>query len=76
MTTHITGKDFEPVRVASTIVRGFAVYADGCEIMREENNYLSLVKIPLHLTAREIRVEWLSTNGAPDVHLFAADFID
>ena len=71
-----TGKDFEPVRVASTIVRGFAVYADGCEIMREENNYLSLVKIPLHLTAREIRVEWLSTNGAPDVHLFAADFID
>ena len=71
-----TGKDFEPVRVASTIVRGFALYADGREILREENNYLSLVKIPLHLTAREIRVEWLSTNGAPDVHLFAADFID
>ncbi len=70
-----TGKDFRPVRVASTIARGFAVYADGVEIFREENNYLSLVKIPLNCRARELRVEWLSTNGAPDVHLFAADFI-
>ena len=71
-----TGKDFEPVRVANTIARGFAVYADGKEIFREENNYLSLVKIPVGLAASEIRIEWLSTNGAPKVHLFAADLID
>jgi len=71
-----TGKDFEPVRVASSIVRGLAVYADGREIWRTEDNYLSLLKIPLHCTAREIRVEWLATSGASDVHLFAADLID
>lgn len=71
-----TGKDFEPVKVASTIAKGFTVYADGKEIFREENNYLSLVKIPLGVTAKEIRIQWLSTRGAQQVHLFAADFID
>ncbi|MBE6553557.1 MAG: FAD-dependent oxidoreductase, partial [Ruminococcaceae bacterium] len=70
-----TGKDFEPVRVANTIAKGFAVYADGKEIMRQEDNFLSLVKIPLHCRAERIRIEWLSTHGAEDVHLFAADFI-
>jgi hypothetical protein len=71
-----TGKDFEPVRVACTIVRALTIYADGVEFWRTDDNYLSLLKIPLHLTAREIRVKWRATNGAPDVHLFAADFID
>lgn len=70
-----TGKDFEPVKVANTIVKGFVVYADGKEIFREENNFLSLVKIPLGVTAKEIRIEWLTTRGAEKVHLFAADFI-
>ncbi|MBO5203747.1 MAG: FAD-dependent oxidoreductase [Clostridia bacterium] len=71
-----TGKDFVPVRVASTIVRSFKVFADGEEIYSVEDNYLSLVKIPVHRKARELRVEWLSTHGADKICLFAADIID
>ena len=70
-----TGKDFEPVRVASTIVKAFKVYADGEEIYSADDNYLSLVKIPIGCKARELRVEWLSTHGAETVRLFAADLI-
>ena len=71
-----TGKDFVPVRVADTIVKSFAVYADGNEIYRTDNNYLSLVKIPLDINAKEIRIEWIETRGAEKVHLFSADFLD
>lgn len=71
-----TGKDFKPVQVASTIVKDFCIYADGIEIVRVENNFRSLVKIPLHTEAREIAVKWLATNGAAKVHLFSADFVD
>lgn len=70
-----TGKDFQPVKVAATIVKAFAVYADGKEIYSTDDNFLSLVKIPLNCTAKEIRVEWRATHGAERVHLFAADFI-
>lgn len=70
-----TGLDFEPVKVAKTIVKEFVVYADGKEVYRADDNYLSLVKIPLNLTAQEIRVHWISTHGAETVNLFAADFI-
>ena len=70
-----TGKDFVPVRVANTIVKEFAVYVDGVEVYRAENNYLSHVTIPLDLSAKEIRIQWLATNGAEDVRLFAADLI-
>lgn len=71
-----TGKDFKPVRVASTIIKDFCVYADGVEVVRIENNYRSLVKIPLHIDAKEISVKWLATNGSEKVHIFSADFID
>ena len=70
-----TGKDFRPVRVAASIVKDFCVYADGVEIARIENNYRSLVKVPLHTTAKEITVRWLATNGAERVHLFSADLL-
>ena len=71
-----TGKDFAPVRVAATIVKDFIVYADGKEVARIENNYLSLVKVPLHIQAKEITVKWLATNGAEKVHLFSADLLE
>ena len=71
-----TGKDFRPVRTAATIVRDFAVWADGEEIFRAEGNYLSLVKVPLNRSAKEIRIQWLASNGAEQVHLFTADFIE
>ena len=70
-----TGKDFRPVRVANTIVKSFAVYADGTEITRVDNNYRSLVNISIGKTAKEIRVVWLETNGAEKVHLFSADLM-
>ncbi len=71
-----TGNDFEPVKVASTLVKGFAVYADGKEIYREENNFLALRKIPLNVTASKIEIKWLATNGADKIYLYSADFTD
>lgn len=71
-----TGKDFEPVKVAETIVKRFSVFADGKEIWKTENNYLSLVFVPINTTAKEIRIQWQETHGAKDVSLFAADFIE
>ncbi|MBQ9131103.1 MAG: hypothetical protein IJX62_01350 [Clostridia bacterium] len=71
-----TGKDFRPVRVAATILKRFAVLADDKEIYRAENNYLSLVKIPLHLTASKIEIKLLETNGADTVRIYGADFIE
>ena len=71
-----TGQDFKPVRVANTIVKDFVVYADGVEVARMENNYRSLVTIPLSIKAKEIRVQWLATNGAEKVHLFSADLLE
>jgi hypothetical protein len=71
-----TGKDFAPVRVANTIVKSFAVYADGEEIYRIEDNYLSLVKIPVNRRVKELCVKWLATNGAEQVRLFAVDLIE
>ena len=70
-----TGKDFVPVRVAATLVKSFAVYADGKEIAKIDNNFNRLVKIPLGVKAKEISVKWLVTNGAEDVRLFSADLI-
>ena len=71
-----TGKDFEPVRVADTIVRSFAVYADGKEVYATDNNYRSLVHIPLNLVAKELRLQWRATGGAERVHLFSADILN
>lgn len=68
-----TGKDFKPVRIADTIVKSFAVYADGEQIFKVENNYLSLLKIPLNVTAKELKITWFETNGADKVNLFSAD---
>ena len=70
-----TGKDFVPVRVANSIVKDFVIYADGAEVYRAEGNFLSHVTVPLNISAKEIRIQWLATNGAEDVRLFAADFI-
>ncbi len=70
-----TGADFVPVKVAATTVKGFAVYADGKEIYKDENNFLSLRKIPINTSAEKIEVKWLSTNGADKIHLYSADLI-
>ncbi len=71
-----TGKDFVPVKTAATIVKAFTVTADGEEIARVEDNFLSLVRIPLEREVQELRVRWLETHGAEEVRLFAADLVD
>lgn len=70
-----TGKDFEPVKVAATIVKGFTVRADGKEVFRTEENFLSHVHIPLDVSASTLEIEWLSTHGAPEVRLFGLDIL-
>ncbi len=68
-----TGKDFKPVRVASTLVKDFIVYADGKEVARVENNFQRLVSVNLNTTASDISIQWISTHGAKDVRLFSVD---
>lgn len=68
-----TGKDFKPVRVASTLVKDFIVYADGKEIARVENNFRRLVSIELYTIASNIAIKWISTHGAKDIRLFSVD---
>ncbi len=70
-----TGKDFKPVRVASTLVKNFAVYADGREVARIENNFSRLVRVPLNTTAKELTIKWLATNGSEQVRLFSVDVL-
>lgn len=68
-----TGKDFRPVRTAASIVKSFVVYADGEEVYRTDNNYLSLVWVPVNKEIKEIRIKWLDTHGAQKVTIFGAD---
>ncbi len=68
-----TGKDFKPVRVASTLVKEFIVYADGEIVAKIENNFKRLVFVNLNTTAKEISVKWISTHGAKNVRLFSVD---
>jgi hypothetical protein len=68
-----TGKDFKPVRVASTLVKDLIVYVDGKEVARVENNFQHLVSLNLNTTANDISIKWISTHGAKEVRLFSVD---
>jgi hypothetical protein len=68
-----TGKDFKPVKVASSIVKELAVYADGKEVARVENNFHSLVRIPLNIDAKELGIKWIATNGDEEFRIFSLD---
>jgi hypothetical protein len=70
-----TGKDFKPVKTASTLVKSFTVYADGKEIITVENNFHRLLILPLSVTAKQISIKWHSTHGCEKVHLFSVDLI-
>lgn len=69
------GLDFVPVKVANTIVKEFEVYADGQLVFQTNNNYYSLVKIPLDIVAQKIEIKFKETWGHENIHLFACDFI-
>ena len=68
-----TGKDFEPVRVASTLVKSFAVYGDGKLLSRVDHNIHRLVTVPVGSRVKELTVCWEATHGAEQVRLFSAD---
>ena len=71
-----TSLNMEPVHVAASIVRHFDVYADGQKIASVEDNYRSLVTLPLNVVAKELSIHWLETNGAEKVRLFAVDLLN
>ncbi len=68
-----TGRDFVPMKVAETIVREFEVYADEELIYKNDNNYYSLVKVPIDRKITTLTVKFLQTWGAEQVSLFSCD---
>lgn len=69
------GLDFKPVRVANTIVKSFEIYADDKKIYATDNNYYSLVKIPIKHNAKKITIKFIETRGSEKIHLYGCDFI-
>lgn len=70
------GKDFKPMTVAKTLVKDFEVYADDVLVLKQTENYHSLVNVPLNLTAFKIRVKFNETWGHDKVNLFGCDITD
>ena len=64
-----------PVKVAKTIVKSFEVYGDGQRLYGCDNNYYSLVKLPLEGRYRTVEIKFNDTWGDERVKLFACDFI-
>ena len=67
------GFDFRPVRVAATLVKAFDVIADGKTVFSAEDNFHSLVRIPLDIRCSRLEIRLRATNGAPRAHVFSAD---
>ena len=68
-----TGLDFEPVKVAATLVKSLRVEADGREIFAASDLHHSLLRLPLDVTASRLTVHLDETWGAENVHLFSCD---
>jgi hypothetical protein len=67
------GLDFDGVRVAKTLVRDFAVYADGEEICRAENWHRSLFRLPIGRTVSRLEIVFSRTWGDEAVRLYSCD---
>ena len=70
-----TGKDFEPVKVSSRLVKAFRVYADNKLVAKVENNCYSLICLPIKTTASQIEIKWDESNGFDEFRVFSVDFI-
>lgn len=68
-----TGRDFKPVKVAAPMVRSFEVFADGKRIFADDDNYLSIRRLPLNVTAKVLEVRFLDTHGTEKVNIFSCD---
>lgn len=69
------GHDFEPVKVAATIVKEITVYGDDKVIFSDDNNYSSLLKIPVDGTYSSVRVVFGNTHGSEKICVFGCDMI-
>ncbi len=67
------GLDFAQVKVAETLVKNFSVECDGKTVYSTDTCHRSLVRIPLNITAKNVKIRFHATWGADEVHLFAAD---
>jgi len=75
---HNRPRDAEPFAVPATLVRSFKIEtadASGAWSVahRCENNYQRLVRVPLSVSARAVRLVCESTWGAQDAHVFSFD---
>ncbi len=66
-------KNFDGVHVAKTLVKSFSVYVDGKCVYETDNNYYSLVRIPLEGKATTVTVKFTETRGEETVHLYSCD---
>ena len=69
--------DAEPYRVPDSLVRNFRIEVETLgqwqTLLRVENNYQRLVKLPVDFEARAVRFVPEATWGAEDVHVFSWD---
>jgi hypothetical protein len=68
-----TGLDFEPMKVAKTLVKAFTVLIDGKKIYSTDTNHTSLFRLPLGITASEIEIRFDETWGSETAHIFSCD---
>ena len=68
-----TGLDFEPMKVAKTLVRTFTVFVDGREVYSTDKNHNALFRLPLGVTAKEIEIRFDETWGSSTAHIFSCD---
>lgn len=70
-----TGKDFEQVKVAETIVKDFIIYSNDKEVANIKDNYVSNFKIALNIETSKLEIKWISTHGAEKVGIFGIDIL-
>jgi len=68
-----TSYDFEPVKVAATLVKSFSVFLDGNLVYSTDNNYNSRFCLHLGCMVKNISVRFDKTWGADKAHIFSCD---
>jgi hypothetical protein len=67
------GLDFDGVHIAKTLVKDYEVYMDDKLVFSTDDNYHSLVRLPLEGSATKLTVKFLATRGEEKVHVFSCD---
>ena len=67
------GLDFEPMKVAKTLVKSFDIYADGELVYSTDKCHNSRVNIRIEKELKTLSVKFNETWGEEKVHLFSCD---